>query len=136
MSRLATGRPPLLAGGRRRLGGLDDVGRRRLGGVGGILAGRGELPLQLGDDGSERLQLGAQGVDLRLQPLAIGTRGCNVGGHGGRVYASPDRQSTLWTVTWWPASASRRSTRCPRRVTTSPAAPRSGRAGRTSGYRT
>ena len=39
--RLAAGPAPLLSGGRRRLGGLDEVGGRRLGRGRGILAGRG-----------------------------------------------------------------------------------------------
>jgi hypothetical protein len=75
MSGLAAGLAPLLAGGRRRLGGLDDIGGRRLGGVRGILASRGELFLQTLDGGLEGGELSAQGIDLSLQPLAIGTRG-------------------------------------------------------------
>lgn len=54
-----SGLAPLLVGRWWRLGELDDVGRRGLGGVRGILAGRGELS--------------TQGIDLNLQPPAIGT---------------------------------------------------------------
>jgi hypothetical protein len=69
---LAAGLAPGLIG-RRRLGRLDDVRGGWLGRVGGILASRGELPLQLLDanlqwlDGSlETDELGAQSVDLGL----------------------------------------------------------------------
>src|SRR3954471_10618750 len=41
---------PVLALGRWRLGRLAEVGRGRLGGGGGVLACRGELLPQLGDD--------------------------------------------------------------------------------------
>ena len=60
MSRLAAGPAPVLAGGRLRLGRLDDVRRGRLGGVRRILAGRSELFLQLLDDGLKGGQLSAQ----------------------------------------------------------------------------
>src|SRR5262249_23354765 len=90
---------PLLAGGRRRLGWLDDVRRGRLGRVRGILAGRGELLLQLLDSGLEGGELSAQGVDLSLQPLAIGTRRHRIGFHGSRVYTNCNSDSTLGTAT-------------------------------------
>ena len=73
MSLLAAGPAALLAGGRLRLGRLDDVRGGRLGGVRGILARRGELFLQLLDGGLEGRELRAQGVNFGLQPLAIGT---------------------------------------------------------------
>ena len=60
MSRLAAALASRLAGRRLRLGRLDDVGGRRLGRVGGVLQGRGELLLQLLDDGLEGDELGAK----------------------------------------------------------------------------
>ena len=95
MSRLAAGLASLLAGRRLRLGRLDDVRGGRLGGVRGILAGRGELFLQLLDGGLEGRELSAQGVDFGLQPLAIGTRRHCIGFHGRRVYMTCASDSTL-----------------------------------------
>ena len=95
MSRLAAGLASLLAGRWLRLGRLDDVRGGGLGRVGGILAGGGQLFLQLLDGGLESGELSAQGVDFGLQPLAIGTRRHCVGIHGRRVYATCDCDSTL-----------------------------------------
>ena len=95
MSRLAAALASRLAGRRLRLGRLDDVGGRRLGRVGGVLQGRGELLLQLLDDGLEGDELGAQVVDFDLEPLAIGTRRSGVGIHGRRIYTTCDDDSTL-----------------------------------------
>ena len=95
VSRLAAGLAPLLAGWRLRLGGLDDVRGGGLGRVGGILEGRGELLLQLLDDGLESHELSAQVVNFGLQPLAIGTWRYCVGIHGRRVYTACDSDSTL-----------------------------------------
>ena len=95
MSRLAAGLAPVLAGGRLRLGRLDDVRGGGLGGGRGILAGRGELLLQLLDGGLEGDELSAQGVDFGLQPLAIGTRRDRIGFHGDRVYTTCTSDSTL-----------------------------------------
>ena len=74
MSRLAAALASLLAGRRLRLARLDDVRGGGLGRVRGILAGRGELFLQLLDCVLKSGELSAQGVDFGLQPLAIGTR--------------------------------------------------------------
>src|SRR5579885_1041499 len=64
----APGLPPLLPGWRLRLGWLDDVRGGRLGRVRGILAGRGEWSLQLGDDGPEVLQLGVHSEERIREP--------------------------------------------------------------------
>ena len=93
--RLAARLTSLLAGRQRWLGRFDDVRGGWLGRVGGILAGRGELFLQLLDGGLEGSKLSAQGVHLGLQPLAIGTwRGC-VGIHDRTVYMTCTGDSTL-----------------------------------------
>ena len=94
-SRLAAGLASLLAGRRLRLGRLDDVRGGGLGRVRGILAGRGELFLQLLDGSLESGELSAQGVDFGLQPLAIGTRGQRIGSHGRTVYMTCISDSTL-----------------------------------------
>ena len=78
MSRLAAGLASLLAGKRLRLGRLDDVRGGGLGRVRGILAGRGELFLQLLDGSLESGELSARRY-FGLQPLAIGTRGQRIG---------------------------------------------------------
>jgi hypothetical protein len=62
----------VLARRRWRLGRLDDVGGRGLGGGGGVLARRGELLADLGDDLLEGGEFGLQGIDSRLEPPAIG----------------------------------------------------------------
>ena len=83
MSGLAADLALLLALGRLRLGRLDEVRRGRLGGGRGVLAGGGQLPLQL-RDGS--LQVGyrrTQRIQLRLQPLAVGTGGGGFRSHLG-----------------------------------------------------
>ena len=72
MSRLAAGLAPLLAGRRLRLGRLDDVGGGGLGRVGGILAGRGELLLQLLDDGLESDEFCLQGIDPACNRWQLG----------------------------------------------------------------
>jgi hypothetical protein len=95
VSGLSAGLASGLSGRRLQLGGLDDIGRRRLGGSRGILARRSELPLQLVDGVLECIMLGAQGIDFRLQPLAIGTGGYGIGFHGGKVYTSRVSDSTL-----------------------------------------
>jgi hypothetical protein len=55
----------------------------------------GELSLQSLDGGLEGGELSAQGVDLGVQPLAIGTWRGRISCHGGRVYPSLGRHSTL-----------------------------------------
>ena len=95
VSRLAAALASRLAGWRLRLGGLDDVGGRRLGRVGGILQRRGELLLQLLDDGLESDELRRKSLDFGLQPLAIGTRRHRIGIHGRRIYTTCDGDSTL-----------------------------------------
>ena len=62
----------VLALRRRRLGRLDDVGGRWLGGGRGVLACRGELLAQLGDDLLEGGEFRLQGIDSPLKPSAIG----------------------------------------------------------------
>ena len=88
VSRLAAGLAPLLSGWRRRLGGLDDVGGGRLGGVGGILAGRGELPLQLGDDGPEGIQLARKASTSACSRWQLAHGGVVSVVMDGRVYPS------------------------------------------------
>ena len=66
MSRLAAGLASLLAGRRLRLGRLDDVRGGGLGRVRGILAGRGELFLQLLDGSLESGELRRARRQLRL----------------------------------------------------------------------
>jgi len=95
VSRLPAGPASLLAGRRWRLGRLDDVRGGRLGRVRGILAGRGELFLQLLDRGLEGIEPCLQVIELLLQPLAIGTRSHCIGFHGGRVYTTCAGDSTL-----------------------------------------
>jgi hypothetical protein len=56
----------VLALRRWRLGRLDDVGGRGLGGGRGVLACRGELLAQLGDDLLEGGEFRLQGIDSRL----------------------------------------------------------------------
>ena len=56
----------VLAFGRWRLGRLDDVGGRGLGGGRGVLACRGELLAQLGDDLLEGGEFRLQGIHSRL----------------------------------------------------------------------
>src|SRR5512135_1597578 len=76
----------VLALGRRRLGRLDAVGRRGLGGGRGILACRGQLLSQLGDDFLEGVEFRLPRIQSRLEPLTIGAAVCLLGFHGGRLY--------------------------------------------------
>src|SRR3954449_12271633 len=64
----------------------------RLGGGRGILARRGQLRLQSLDGSLEGLQLRSEGIQSRLQPLTIRTRGCGFGSHGDLFYTPPDQQ--------------------------------------------
>jgi hypothetical protein len=88
VSGLSAGLTSVLAWRRLRPGRLADVRGGRLGGGRRVLACRGELLLQLGDGG-------LKDIGLRPQTLAIRTRGCFVGDHGGRVDTSHRRDSTL-----------------------------------------
>ena len=90
---LAADAAALLALRRGRLGRLDDVGGRRLGGVRGILAGRGELLLEAGDGGLERLQPRLLGVQLRLQTATVRARLPCLGSHG-RLCYMPEYECT------------------------------------------
>src|SRR3954462_15297150 len=77
----------------RRLGRLDDVGGRGLGGGRGVLARRGELLAQLGDDQLEVGEFRLQGIDSCLKPSAIGAADRLLGSHGGLFY-SPSNMAT------------------------------------------
>ena len=77
----------------RRLGWLDDVGRGRLGGGRGVLASRGELLGQLGDDLLEGGEFRLQGIDSCLEPSAIGAANRVLGSPGDRLYM-PDYGGT------------------------------------------
>src|SRR3954468_5913450 len=90
--RLAAGVAPLLARGRRGLGRLDDVGGGRLGGGRGVLARGGELRVQLGHGGLEPGHRRGQGIDLRLQALAVGTGGRGFGSHAALFYDFQDQR--------------------------------------------
>src|SRR3954471_17831794 len=69
-----------------RLGRLDDVGGRWLGGGRGVLAGRGELPAEWGDDLLEGGEFGSHRIDSRLESSAIGAADRVLGSHGARSY--------------------------------------------------
>ena len=71
---------------RWRLGRLDDVGGRGLGGGRGVLACRGELLAELGDDLLEGGEFRLQGIDSRLESSAIGAADRVLGSHGARLY--------------------------------------------------
>ena len=66
MSGLSADSAMVLALWRWRLGRLDDVGGRGLGGGRGVLARRGELLAQLGDDLFEGGEFRLQGIHSRL----------------------------------------------------------------------
>src|SRR3954452_24499887 len=110
MAGLAADAASVLAFRRRRLGRLDDVGGGGPGGGRGVLACRGELLTQLGDDLPEVGEFRLQGIDSRLKPSAIGATGRLLGSHGGLFYTPSNMATTTvnghaWT--YW------RST-CPR----------------------
>ena len=90
----------VLALRRWRLGRLDDVGGRGLGGGRGVLACRGELLAQLGDDLLEGGEFRLQGIDSRLEPSAIGAAGRVLGSHGGRLYMPCNRGTTTVNPTF------------------------------------
>jgi hypothetical protein len=75
MSGLSADVSLVLTGRRLGFGRLDDVGRRRFGGSRGVLAGSGQLCLELSDRGLELGNGYRQRIDLRLQAGAVGT-GC------------------------------------------------------------
>src|SRR3954447_20771215 len=83
---LAPDPAPVLALWRWRLGRLDDVGRGGLGGGGGVLARRGELPAQLGDDVLEGGEVRLQGIHSRLEATTIRAVGRVLGSHGATLY--------------------------------------------------
>jgi hypothetical protein len=93
MAGLAADAAFVLAFWRWRLGGLDDVGGRGLGGVRGVLACRGELLGQLGDDLLEGGEFRLEGIDSRLQANTIGTGSRARDTHGDRSYTL-DRSET------------------------------------------
>ena len=64
-----------LALGRRRRGRLDDIGRRGFRGRGRVFARAGHLLLQLGDAGTQGVELRLLGFQLRPELLAAGTAG-------------------------------------------------------------
>lgn len=76
----------------RGLGRLDEVGRRGRGG--GVLACRGALPAELGDDQHEGGEFCLQGIDSRLEPSAIGAADRAVDSHGGVFYMPGNKGST------------------------------------------
>jgi len=86
---LAAARAAVLSRGRRRLGRLDEVRGRWFGGGRGVLAGGRELRLDLGQGGLESSDGRRQRLDLRLQPLAIGTR--RVASTPMPAYSTPSR---------------------------------------------
>ena len=86
MAGLAADAASVLAFGRWRLGRLDDVGGRGLGGGRGVLASRGELLGQLGDDLLEGGEFRLQGIDSRLEPKTIGAGSRVRDTHGDRSY--------------------------------------------------
>src|SRR5918993_5804016 len=86
MAGLPADAAPVLALRWWRLGRLDDVGRRGLGGGGGVLARRGELLAELGDDQLEGGEFRFQGIDSRLESSAIGAADRVLGSHGTRSY--------------------------------------------------
>ena len=73
MPGLAARRALGVAVGRGRLGGLDDVGGRRFGRGRGVLAGLGQLFLELEDSELQGGELGTEVLQLLLQLLAIAT---------------------------------------------------------------
>ena len=85
MAGLAADAASVLAFWRRRLGRLDEIGGRRLGGGRGVLASRGELLGQLGDDLLEGGEFRLQGVHSRLE-LTIGAGHRVRDTHGDRSY--------------------------------------------------
>ena len=62
-----------LSGGKRGRRRLDDIGRGWLGRGGRVLARGGELGLESGDGGLQRLDLKTLGVQLRLQAFPVRT---------------------------------------------------------------
>src|SRR4051794_26939376 len=83
---LAADPAPVLALGRWRLGRLDDVGPGGLGGGGGVLARRGELAAELGDDLLEGGEVRLQGIHSRLKATTIRAVGRVIGSHGATLY--------------------------------------------------
>ena len=94
MSGLSADFAPVLALRRWRLGRLDDVGRGGLGGGGGVLARRGELLAQLGDDLLEGGEFGFQGIDSRLEPSAIRAADRVPGSHADLFYMPCNSDTT------------------------------------------
>src|SRR3954452_22241521 len=86
MAGLPADAAPVVALRRRRLGRLDDVGRGGLGGGRGVLARRGELPAQLGDDLPEGGEVRLQGIHSRLEATTIRAVGRVLGSHGATLY--------------------------------------------------
>ena len=86
VSWLATDGTPILAFRERRLGRLDDVRGRGLGGRGRILACRGELFLQLQDDGLKSLDSRFLSVELLLRTPALRAVGLRFGPHSTLLY--------------------------------------------------
>src|SRR5512135_1401879 len=78
----------------RRLGWLDEVGGRGLGRRRGVLARRGELLAQLGDDLLEGGEFRLQDIHSRLEPSAIGAADRVLGSHGGLFYMPCDKGTT------------------------------------------
>src|SRR3954471_17554811 len=76
------------------LGRLDDVGGRGLGGGRGVLARRGELLAELGDDQLEGGEFRFQGIDSRLESSAIGAADSVLGSHGTRSYMPCNGRTT------------------------------------------
>src|SRR4051812_20412366 len=106
---LAPDPAPVLALRRWRLGRLDDVGGGGLGGGGGVLARRGEVPTQLGDDLLGGGEFRLQGVHTRLQASTIGAAGRVLGSHGDRLYTTCSSRTT--TVNGHPHRSQRRHAR-------------------------
>jgi hypothetical protein len=94
----------VLALWRWRLGGLDDVRGGGLGGGRGIVASRGELLAQLGDDLLEGGEFRLEGIDSRLEPNTIGAGSRVRDTHGDRSYTL-DRSKTTpvngHLCSWW-----------------------------------
>src|SRR5262249_24925163 len=87
----------------RGLGRLDDVRGRGLGRRRGVLPRLGQLLLQVGEAGLQRLDLGALRVQLLLQALATGTGGSRCFGHA-RIL-SPTRLSGSVPVNDYPSGS-------------------------------
>src|SRR4051812_41882631 len=77
-----------------RLGRLDDVGGGGPGGGRGVLACRGELLAQSGDDLLEVGEFRLQDIYSRLEPLAIGATDRLLGSHGGLFYGPSNTATT------------------------------------------